>query len=99
MTDYTGAIADYNKAIEINPAYVEAYFYRGRLKFRLKDINGAIADYSKVIEINPKSAQAYLQRGIARINLGDKDGGCIDLDQAGKLGYEKAYEIRKNLCK
>jgi hypothetical protein len=52
-----------------------------------------------VIEIDPKRSEAYLQRGIEKINTGDKDGGCADLTKAGELGFEKAYEIRKVLCK
>ena len=49
--DYNGAIADFTKAIEINPNYAIAYYNRGFLKNDLKDYNGAIADYTKAIEI------------------------------------------------
>ncbi len=43
--DYTGAIADYTKAIEIDPKLAAAYYNRGAAKARLKDYTGAIADY------------------------------------------------------
>ena len=36
-----GAIADYNKAIELNPNYAEAYYNRGSEKSDLKDYDGA----------------------------------------------------------
>jgi len=35
--NYQGAIADYNKAIEINPQYANAYYNRGLTKRKLGD--------------------------------------------------------------
>ena len=37
--DYYGAIADYTKAIELNPKYTEAYNNRGITKDILKDLS------------------------------------------------------------
>jgi len=51
LKDYRGAIADYDKALEISPVgYLRPYFSRGIAKEILKDYWGAIADYSKIIE-------------------------------------------------
>ena len=91
-------IADYSKAIEINPNDAIAYRDRGAAKFDLKDYRGAIADYSKAIEINPNYAEAYGNRGIAMIKLGQKDSGCLDLSKAGELGYFDAYDVIKEYC-
>ena len=66
LQDYQGAIADYTKAIEINPQLAPAYYNRGLAKYDLKDYQGAIADYSKAIEINPQYADAYYNRGLAK---------------------------------
>ena len=44
LQDYDGAIADYNKAIELNPNYEEAYYNRGKAKKRLGDIDGYVHD-------------------------------------------------------
>nr|MDA3911387.1 tetratricopeptide repeat protein [Bacteroidales bacterium] len=41
LKDYRGAIADYNKAIEINPENADAYFNRGFTKHDLEDYRGA----------------------------------------------------------
>lgn len=60
LQDYRGAIADYTKAIEINPKYLLAYRCRGIAKDFLKDNVGAIADYTKAIEIDPQDAEAFL---------------------------------------
>ena len=90
--DYQGAIADYNKAIEINPQYVNAYYNRGVAKYRSKDYQGAIADYTKVIEINPQFASAYSIRGASKYLLGDLKGACDDARKAADLGDEHSAE-------
>lgn len=96
--DYTGAIADFSKAIELDPENKYAYYSRGTAKYELEDYIGAIADYSKAIEITPKNASAYYYRGLAKIKLGQKDNGCLDLSKAGELGDSMAYYWIKQYC-
>ncbi len=84
--DFKGAIADYTKAIEINPQYADAYNNRGAAKYSLKDTQGAIADYNKAIEINPQLALAYYNRGNAKHGLRDQPGACADYKKAVSLG-------------
>ena len=45
--DLDGAIADYSKAIELNPKIAEAYNNRGLARYDKEDFDGAIADYTK----------------------------------------------------
>jgi tetratricopeptide (TPR) repeat protein len=52
LKDYRGAIADYDKALEFSPEYINPYFFRGIAKEVLKEYRGAIADYSKIIEMD-----------------------------------------------
>ena len=79
--DYYGAIADYTKAIEINPQFEKPYNNRGTAKDELKDYYGAIADYTKAIEINPNYKSAFKNRGIAKELIGDLQGACSDWRQ------------------
>jgi tetratricopeptide (TPR) repeat protein len=62
---YDQAIADFTKAIEINPRYAKAYTNRGSVYNSKGQADRAIADYGKAIEINPRYANAYNNRGIA----------------------------------
>ncbi|MBV8887365.1 MAG: tetratricopeptide repeat protein [Chroococcidiopsidaceae cyanobacterium CP_BM_RX_35] len=94
--DYQGAIADYTKALQLNPKSAEAYNYRGNARLNLRDKQGAIADYDQAIKLNPNYADAFNDRGDGRSALGDNQGAITDYDQAIQIdpNYAKAYANR-----
>ncbi len=49
-----GAVADYTKAIELNPNYGPAFEDRGRVYARKGDYTRAIADVTRASELAPK---------------------------------------------
>jgi tetratricopeptide (TPR) repeat protein len=51
--DYSGALNDYNKAIQLKPDYVDAFVGRGETKYKKGDPDGALADYNKAAELKP----------------------------------------------
>jgi tetratricopeptide (TPR) repeat protein len=57
LSNYTEAVADFTKAIELHsdPHEEDIFFWRGNAKLELNDFAGAIADYSKSLELNSKS--------------------------------------------
>jgi lipoprotein NlpI len=84
-SDLDGAIADYNRALELDPKFAAAYNNRGIAKVRKDDFDGAIADYSRALELDPKFAAAYRRRGIAEQAKSDFDGAIADYDRALEL--------------
>ena len=96
LKDYTGAITDYNKAIELDPKYALAYFNRGLVKTKTHDYTGAVSDYSKIIAMNPKNPVAYHDRGVVKYLVGDYTGAITDFDKAIELDpkYALAYNFR-----
>ncbi|MBZ9786995.1 tetratricopeptide repeat protein [Psychroflexus sp. CAK57W] len=80
--NYKGAIADYDKSLEINPKSVKAYNNRGNVKSSLKDYKGAISDFNKAIAINPKDVFAYCNRGIVKTKMKNYDGAISDFNKA-----------------
>jgi tetratricopeptide (TPR) repeat protein len=58
--DYDGALADYNKAIEIDPESATAYFNRGNTHYRLGKKDEACIDWSKAKQLGDESAQQRL---------------------------------------
>jgi len=103
LGDYTGAIEDYNKAIEIDPENGGTYYMsRGLAKQDLQDYTGAIENYDKAIELDPKNDFAYYNRGLAKQSLRDKieaEGYHATADLGYHTGaiedYDKAIEINK----
>jgi len=92
-------IADYSKAIEINPYNTQFHISRGCTKDELGDYRGAIADFSKVIKIDPDYSYGNYNRGNAKQKLGDINGACLDWNKAVELGHKGANEMIKKYCK
>ena len=82
------AIPYYNKAIEINPGFANAYFSRGVSFAQGKhQYDEAISDYNKAIEINPGFAKAIALRGYAYYSKGEYDKAWVDVHKVESLGY------------
>lgn len=91
------AIANFNKAIEINPAFAEAYSNRGRAYERGGQHDRAMADYNKAIEINPRYAEAYFNRGTLYVRFkGNYDQAIADYNKTIEItpGYARVYYAR-----
>ena len=83
------AIEDYTHAIQLNPDYAPAYFYRGLARTRLQNKLGAIQDYTEVIRLNPQDAIAHFYRGLARAKIGQRSQAIYDLHRAVQLFAEQ----------
>jgi lipoprotein NlpI len=94
--DLDGALADYTRAIEIDPHYAEAYFNRGLVKHAKGDTDGALADFTRAIEISPGNADFYDNRASVRYERGDLDGAIADVTHSIEMRphYPKAYVNR-----
>ena len=99
--DMDGALADFNRAIELDPKNAAAYYNRASAKMLKKDAAGAIADYTRVIELDPKNVGAYNNRGILKARNNDPDGAVADYNQAIQANPKdaKAYINRGNVKK
>ena len=86
--DLDGALADYSRAIELNPHDATAYNDRGLVKVAKGDLDGALADYNRALELTPRNYQIHGHRGIVRQRKGDLDGALTDYDIAIKLWWK-----------
>ena len=82
------AIPYYNKAIEINPSFANAYFSRGVAFAEGKgQYEEAISDYNKAIEINPGFAKVFALRSFAYYSTGEYDKAWVDVHKVQSMGY------------
>ena len=94
LGDYIGAIADYSKAIELNPNPSEKIlFWRGYTYERNENYEKAIEDYSSAIKINPNYENAYFFRAYTKFLIEDYEGSIEDYSTVIKLNpnNEDAY--------
>jgi len=70
---YEEAIAEYQKAIKINPDYDSPYFNLGLLYLERGDYEKAIDNFNEALRINPDFIKAHNKIGIAYIKMGERD--------------------------
>lgn len=83
--DFSRAIAKYSAAIELDSAYAEPFYNRGKAKLTLGLHREAIADFDRAIHLAPTNADGYNNRAIARKKTGDLRGALADYDSALQL--------------
>ena len=99
-----GALEKFSEAIQINPNYEDAYFYRGLVNIirivelrlpnsiwvgkAVSSIDQAIEDFNRVIKLNPNNFRAYFYRGVIYSELRDRQSAIMD--------YNKAIQLNPN---
>ena len=75
--DPKNALANYNKALALDPNYAMAYNRRGLVYLNQNDMEKALADYNKALELDPKLDKAYNNRGFVYLLQNDLENlGC-----------------------
>jgi len=80
---FEAALADFSKAIELDPKFTEAYFsrsaiYAGHPKPGMRDYSKAIADLTKLLDIEPKGFSARFNRGLYYEYIEEYDNSIAD---------------------
>jgi tetratricopeptide (TPR) repeat protein len=99
--NYKGAIADFTRAIELDPKLAPAYFNRGIAKRSTGESKSSRADFVKAVKYDPtpKDAEAYCNRGIAKAAIRENRDAMTDFNKAIELDpqYSAAYSSRGKL--
>ena len=82
------AIQSYQKVMELDPNYVEAYNNLGIIYQEMGDLEKALEAYRKSIEINPRYEKAYNNRGIVFYLQGR--------DEEALASFQKALALNPN---
>ena len=86
--EFSKAIQAYQKVIELNPAYVEAYNNLGITYQMMGDVDKAFGAYQKATDINPRYEKGYNNLGILLLLKGR--------DEEALEAFRKALAINPN---
>lgn len=81
MGDLDMAMFDYNRSVQFNPGYKDAYVNRGIVYCMKGKFDLAITDFNQAIKIEPDYFEAIYNRGIAFIETKEFDKAITDLNK------------------
>lgn len=79
---YDEAQAEFDKAIEIDPNFVEAYVGRGGIKFQKIEFPAAMEDYNRAVEISENLVEMHEYKASIKKVLADFEGSKIEGSKA-----------------
>ena len=91
--DYPAAIADFGKAIELEPSVAQHYVQRANVHAAAGEAVLAMADFDQALKLRPNNVNALIGRGRLYLISGDATRGQADLDAAVKLVPETALAV------
>lgn len=88
MDDLNAAIANFDKAISINPNYIDAYVNKGRVLLDSRKLREAMKVLNKALSISPNHFKAIYTRGKTLYAMEKYEEASSDLDRATSLKPE-----------
>lgn len=93
VKNYKAALKDFDRAIELDPDYIDAYEQRAGVRISLDDYNGSLQDCKKILELDPSIKDVYSFVARIKLNHNDPRGSInainkfINADTDNPLGY------------
>jgi tetratricopeptide (TPR) repeat protein len=85
-----------DKALELKPAYAEAYYLKGVVYYYLlHSSEEALKEFNKAIKLNPRNSDYYFDRATALEELGKDKEAVKDYRLAARLGSNIAKQVLK----
>ncbi len=93
--DVRAALANYDKAIELYPEYIDAWIRKGITLFNEKEFFDAENCLNRAVSLRPSEFKALYNRGKLRLQTENIEGALSDLDKATSLKPEHpgAHEL------
>ena len=83
--DFTKALKDYLKTLELDPKHSFAYCNIGCIKHSSNEISTAINYYTKAIQLNSTIADFFYRRGLAYYDIGAYKNALDDYNKILEL--------------
>ncbi len=88
--DARAALANFNKALELDPNYVDVWIRKGVTLYDMKDYYEADVCFNKAVNLSPVLFKALYNRGKNRIALEDPELAITDLEKASHIKPDHA---------
>jgi tetratricopeptide (TPR) repeat protein len=89
--DLDRALAEYDRAIGVNPKYAEALAGRG-IALVLKGRAGeAMSDFDRALEVDPRNGVAFAGRALAMLASGQAERAVVAFDEAIANGSDEPF--------
>ena len=95
------AIADFDKAVALQPADIDTRYNRAVALERKGEFDRALVDLAKVIEARPKDLNGLYERGYVYLKKGEYDRAIGDFDELLRINprFDKAIRRRAEAMK
>lgn len=70
LGDHLKALADYDKAIDLDPNFSSAFYNRGMTYLALQNLPAAVSNFDQAIALDAEFVAAYYSRGMAYFDMG-----------------------------
>jgi lipoprotein NlpI len=91
------AIEEYQKALKLNPNYIEAYMNIGAIYVDEKEYDQAIQQFKKVVEINYYYGKAHYNLGMVYLYKGEKEKAQEELKILKSMGSGLGDNLEKKI--
>jgi tetratricopeptide (TPR) repeat protein len=93
---YREAIAFYDRAVDADPGYANAYSARGFAYFKINEYQQSLTDVNRALVLKPEHPGALANRALTLIAMKEYDRALTDINRAIELkpDYARAYNIK-----
>ena len=96
--NYKKSLFYFNKAVQINPEFMDAFVGKGYCEYYLKDYKRSVSSFNKALSLNAKLGNVYNLRGMSKLMLNDKEGACYDFGMARNFDVYVDPLMMRNAC-
>jgi tetratricopeptide (TPR) repeat protein len=96
--DFDGAIADYTKAIEVDPKFAEAFKFRGLSKSLKGDWKGCLTDINAALALSPENIDFLSTRAFTHLHLTNFPAAIADFAAIERLDPKDGSKTKDQIA-
>ncbi len=89
--NYSAALADFSRAIELQPNRGSNYHWRGRMHYQMQNYSAALADLNRAIALKPNDGDNYRWRGATHYQMQNYSAALADFRRVVELLPDNGY--------